>query len=268
VAGHLYIVGLGLEPGLTTLRALEALRACDVVFYEEYTSLPASGSIGDVEALVGKRFLKLSRRDLEDLSARALFEELEKGRRVCLACWGDPMAATTHVYIAAEAVRRGHSYTYIPGVSAITAALGYTGLMAYKLGRVSTLVRPRNPEEARGIYWRVRETLDRGMHVALLLELDAEGGYYMGFDEASRILVSIAEELGDGGFRTRRAIGAAGLASPSQRICYGSLEELSGVRVEKPPQMLILLGDLFFTEREYIESMVARHGRCWSPLQG
>jgi diphthine synthase len=264
--GHLYIVGLGLSPRFITLEAIEIFKSCDHIFYENYTSLPASGSIEDVEAIIGKRFVKLSRKDLEDLSARSLFEALERGEKVCLACWGDPMAATTHIYIATEAVKRGYSYTYIPGVSAITSSLGYAGLMIYRLGRVMSVVRPRSREEASSIYKRIRDTIDRGFHVLLLLELSVEENYYMSFDEASRILLSIASEEGDPGFRYRPGIGAAALGSPGQRICYGSLEELSKTRIEAKPQILLLLGELYFTEKEYIDSMVKRYGKCWGSL--
>ncbi len=264
--GHLYIVGLGLSPMFITLEAIKILELCDHIFYENYTSLPASGSIEDVEAIIGKRFVKLGRRDLEDLSARPLFEALERGEKVCLVCWGDPMAATTHIYIATEAVRRGHGYTYIPGVSAITSSLGYAGLMIYRLGRVMSIVKPRNREEASNIYKKIRETIDRGLHVLLLLELSVEENYYMGFDEASRILISIASEEGDPGFRYRLGIGAAALGSPGQKICYGSLEELSKTRIELKPQILLLPGELYFTEKEYIDSMVKRYGKCWGSL--
>lgn len=264
-SGTLYIVGLGLSPRLVSQRAIEALRSCDYVFYEEYTSIPSEGSIGDIEAIVGKSFRRLSRRDLEDLSAEEIFRILSEGKNVCLASWGDPMAATTHVYIATEAIRRGYGYSYVPGVSAIITALGYSGLMVYKLGRVMTLVRPRSVDEARGIYERIMDTLDRGYHVLLLLEMDSEGGYYMRVDEASRILIEISRSLGQE-IRDHFGIALAGLGSKNQTICYSSLEELSKTALKPIPQMLILVGSLYYTEKEYIENMVRKHGKCWSPL--
>lgn len=263
--GTLYIVGLGLSPGLVSLRAIEVLRSCDYVFYEEYTSIPSEGSIGDIEAIVGKSFRRLSRRDLEDLSAEEIFRILAEGKSVCLASWGDPIAATTHVYIATEAVRRGYGYSYIPGVSAITTALGYSGLMVYRLGRVMTLVRPRGAEEARGMYERIMDTLDRGYHVLLLLEMDSEGEYYMRVDEASRILIEISRTLGHE-IKDLYGVALAGLGSKNQVICYSSLEELSKTTLEPIPQMLILIKSLYYTEREYIDNMVRKHGKCWSPL--
>lgn len=69
--GYLYIVGLGLSPRFITLEAIEILKSCDHIFYENYTSLPASGFIEDAEAIIGKRFVKLGRKDLEDSSARS-----------------------------------------------------------------------------------------------------------------------------------------------------------------------------------------------------
>ncbi len=266
--GYLYIVGLGLSPRTTSLEAIEALRTCDHVFYEEYTSLPSEGSIGDIEAIVGRGFEKLSRRDLEDLSAREIFRLLDMGGRVCLASWGDPMAATTHSYIAAEAIRRGYGYTYIPGVSIVTAALGFSGLMIYKLGRVMTLVRPRSGEEAVEIYRKIRETLDRGMHVLLLLEMDAEKGYYMRIHEACGILLKISRDLGDRDLEGWGALGLAGIGSRSPIACYGSIEDLSRKAVERLPQSILILGRPYFTEQEYIESMVRRYGECWGPLSG
>lgn len=266
--GHLYIVGLGLSPLTTSLWAVEALRSCSHVFYEEYTSAPSEGSIGDVEAMVGKGFKKLSRRDLEDLSAQEIFELLDRGEKVCLACWGDPMAATTHSYIVAEAVRRGYGYTYIPGISIVTAALGFSSLMIYKLGRIMTIVRPRSTEEAMEIYSKIRETLGRGMHVLLLLEMDAEKRYYMRIDEASDIILRISREQGDRDLGSNKAVGLAGLGSRSPVACYGSIEDLSRTRVEKLPQSIVILGKPYFTEQEYLENMVKRYGRCWSPVQG
>jgi diphthine synthase len=263
--GTLYIVGLGLSPGLVSLRAIEVLRSCDHVFYEEYTSIPSEGSIGDIEAIVGKRFRRLSRRDLEDLSAKEILERLSDGKIVCLASWGDPIAATTHIYIATEVISRGYGYSYIPGVSAVITALGYSGLMVYRLGRVMTLVRPRSADEARGIYERIMETLGRGYHVLLLLEMDSEGGYYMRVDEAARILIEISRSLGHE-IRDLFGVALAGLGSKNQAICYSSLEDLSKTALEPIPQMLILVGSLYYTEKEYIDSMVRKHGKCWNPI--
>ncbi len=266
--GHLYIVGLGLSPKMASLQALEALRSCDQVFYEEYTSTPSEGSIEDLESLAGKGFKKLSRKDLEDLSAWEIFEGLEKGKKICLASWGDPFSATTHIYIATEAIKRGYGYTYIPGVSIVTAALGFSGLMIYKLGRVMTLVRQRSPEEGEEIYRKIRETLDRGMHVLLLLEMDSEKGYYMRIHEACGILLKISRDLGDTDLGDRGALGLAGLGSRSSITCYGSLEDLSKIYVEKTPQSILILGQLYYTEHEYLESMVKRYGACWPALLG
>ncbi|GAY25137.1 hypothetical protein ATG_03400 [Desulfurococcaceae archaeon AG1] len=264
--GHLYIVGLGLSPSMVSMLAIETLRSCDHVFYEEYTSIPSEGSIKDIEILTGKGFEKLSRRDLEDLSAIEIFTRLDKGEKICLASWGDPLTATTHIYIASEAVRRGHGYTYIPGISIATTALGFSGLMIYRLGRVMTMVRPRSSEEAGEIYGKIRRTLDQGMHVLLLLEMDVEKGYYMKIHEACEILLKISKDLGDKDLEGRKALGLAGLGSRSQKICYASIKDLSKIVIEKLPQSILILGQPYFTEQEYIESMVKRYGSCWSLL--
>lgn len=266
MGGHLYIVGLGLSPKMTSLEAIEILRACDHVLYEEYTSIPSEGSIGDIEIIVGRGFKKLSRRDLEDLSAQEIFRLLDRGEKVCLASWGDPMTATTHSYIAVEAIRRGYGYTYIPGVSIVTAAFGISGLMIYKLGRVMTLVRPRSHEEADEIYSKIRGTLDLGMHALLLLEMDAEKGYYMRIDEACRILIEVSRRRGDEDLGSRRILGLAGLGSRSPVICYGSVEDLSRKRFDKLPQSILIPGKLYFTEQEYLENMVKRYGECWGTV--
>lgn len=261
--GILYLVGLGPQPEMVTLKALEILGSCDAIFYEEYTSSPSQGSIGEIEVLVGRSFTRLAREDLEDLSGNRIFEELEKGKRVCLAAWGDPMTATTHIALATEALKRGHGFRYVPGVSAVTMVLGLAGLMIYRLGRVMTMVRPRSSEELEGIVSKISETLGRGLGVVLLLEMDGDKGIYMGFPEACRILASKAREMGEEAILRARAFGIAGGGSRRERICYGSLEELSEAIADAYPQSLVLVPQLYFTEREFIESLPAKGERCW-----
>ena len=96
--GRLVFVGLGLgdEDGLS-IAGMKELEAADVVFAEAYTSTLRHGALQRLEARSGRKIELLDRAAVED-GARIMDESERK--RVVLLVAGDPMAATTHAWVA------------------------------------------------------------------------------------------------------------------------------------------------------------------------
>lgn len=135
--GTFYAVGVGPgDPRLMTLRAVEVIRAADVV------AAPRSGAernlalqIADAY-LAGKEILELDMpmtRD-EDVLARshaaaaeALAVPLRAGRTVAFLTLGDPGIYSTVMYVYARVAAMGFAAEVIPGVPSFCAAAAALG---------------------------------------------------------------------------------------------------------------------------------------------
>jgi diphthine synthase len=145
----LIFAGLGLSgtDGMT-VKALNALRECDVIFAEFYTSTLIGTGIDELENVLGKKIKVLHRAQVEEddtiiESARTL--------RVGFVTAGDTMAATTHVDLLIQAAEEGIPAKVFHGVSIFSACPSSLGLQPYKFGRTVTLpfidngYHPRSP---------------------------------------------------------------------------------------------------------------------------
>lgn len=126
--GMVYLVGAGPgDPGLLTVRALELLRAADVVAYDALVA-PAILSLIRPEAEllpVGRRHGrgKTSYRLHPDVLARA-----KAGRTVVRLKAGDPFIFGRGGEEAEELAEAGIPCTIVPGVSAALGAAAYAGI--------------------------------------------------------------------------------------------------------------------------------------------
>ncbi len=233
----LYLIGLGLgsEKSLT-LEGLEAAKKCEC-YFESYTS--KYDSLGGLEKLVGKRIKILRRNDVEEGSQKIL--DSAKSNDTAFFVIGDPLAATTHIYLAAEAKRQGIPIKIIHNAS-IFSAIAECGLQLYKFGRAATVPFGKQTESARDAVYGNRKF---GLHTLLLLDLDAEKDKYMTVKEALEILLEkkIISE--------KEKLIAAHISENSQ-IFYGTPEELMKKKIATP-SVLVLLGKLHFMEKEFLE---------------
>jgi len=239
VAGELYLVGLGLSPEYVSVKALEVLRTADFVYVDTYTSYV------DLELLrrvVGRDLTPIRRADLEERSGALILEMLKRGYRVALAVPGDPLVATTHVTLLLEAHRRGVPFHVVPGVSIVPTALTLSGLMVYKIGKVATVVYPKDGVLFEYPYDVIKLNDSGNLHTVLLLEYDGERGVAMTVREAIEILLTIEERRGEGVLTGERLVVAlAGLGYPGYSVCAGRLKSISNLRVDKVPQTLVVV---------------------------
>jgi diphthine synthase len=239
VVGELYLVGLGLSPEYVSIKALEVLRSADLVYVDVYTSYV---DLELLRSIVGRDLIRIKRADLEERSGAQILELVERGYRVALAVPGDPLVATTHVTLLVEAHRRGIPFHVVPGVSIIPTALTLSGLMVYKIGKVATVVYPKNGILYEYPYDVIKLNDSNNLHTVLLLEYDGERGVAMTVREAIEILQAIEERRGEGVVTGDRLVVAlAGLGYPWYSVCAGRLKSIYGLRVDKVPQTLVVV---------------------------
>ena len=248
VRREVVLVGLGPSPHLITLAGLTEVADADCVFLDTYTS---AVDRSEVEAVLGRPVVPLTRRDLEDMGGEAL---LRCGKSVLLV-GGDPLMATAHGALVASLRARGVLVRVVPGVSIITAALGAACLSPYKLGGVATVTYPRLGVLSERPYEVVEQALSRGMHSVLLLDVADDGGF-MPISDAARILLTLEARIGRGIFKPERLVVAISrLGMRGESVDVAPLGSLPAFRRE-PPSTLIVPGSLNLVEAECLSQLM------------
>lgn len=256
MAGKLILVGLGIgdETGIS-LEGLGQLKSCERLFAESYTNVLPEGTLARLEKLVGKGIELLSR---EQVEGEKVLLDAAASSSVVLAVPGDPMIATTHISLVLAAKKKGIPVRIIHASSILSAAIGESGLQAYKFGKTVTLAYWRSNYRPMAAYEVIAENLSRGLHTLLLLDIDEKLGA-MKPQEAARILLEMEK------FAMRRILlpetkvaVLSGIGRDGARLSFLSLASLNGGQPSSRPQapsVLILPGNLHFLEKEFLESL-------------
>ena len=137
MTSELIFVGLGLSgtDGMT-VKAFNALKECDKIYAEFYTSMLIGTKVEDLEAALGKRVHVLYRAQVEECDD-VIKDAMEM--RVGFITAGDTMSATTHVDLRIQAAEAGIPVRVFHGISIFSACPTSLGLQHYKFGRTVTL---------------------------------------------------------------------------------------------------------------------------------
>ncbi|MEM4308691.1 MAG: diphthine synthase [Thermoplasmata archaeon] len=251
-------VGLGLYDELDiSLRGLEVVRNAELVFAEFYTSVLAGAKIAMLENLYGRKINLLKREDIEQNFDNLL--GLAKEKNVVLLCAGDSMTATTHSFLRVEAIKRGIKTQIIHGASIYTAAPAILGLHIYKFGRCVSLPKPEKGFFPTSPYYSILKNHENGLHTLILLDIKAEENYLMSANEGIHILVELEEREKKGLFTAETKLCVVARAgSPDCIAAYGPISELERVDFGKPPHVLVLPGELHFSEEESLKLIKVR----------
>jgi len=245
---ELAFVGLGLadERGVSE-RARAVLAAADVVFAEEYTAVAPPGTVERLGRLVGKEIVRLDRPLLE--SEAPILEALRAHARVALVVVGDPFAATTHVALRLAAEKAGHSWSYCPNASILTAAAGMLGLMHYRFGRTVSMPLPAEGFAPTSPLEHIAMNRSRDLHTLVLLDLRPERGEFL---SAHRTLELIRERDPLEAFLPDDAMLAvvARVGQEDARAWVGPFARLRGVDFGPPMHALVVLAPTLHFEEE------------------
>ncbi len=247
--GELLFVGLGLgSMEDMSIRALNALKSCDAVYGEFYTSKLIDSDLAQIESFIGKRIKKLERVDVEEGGELI---EAAKTKRVAFVTAGDTMAATTHVDLRLQAIELGIPTRLIHGVSIFTACASALGLQPYKFGRTITLPFQEKGYSPSSPYENILENSRRGLHSLVLLDIRESEGRYMSAAEGAQWLVDAEERLGGGLVKhDTLMIGCARVGSATERLVAAYPSQLVGQDLGPPLHTLVLPGRLHFMEAE------------------
>lgn len=247
----LIFIGLGLHDERDiTLRGLEEMRSCDLIFAEFYTSKMSGLDVKKLESLIDKKITVLERKDVEEKAYEALLAPA-KNKRVALLVAGDPLISTTHVQLRIEAKKLGIQTKVVHNASILSAAISLSGLHNYKFGRSATIALPEKGFFPETPYEVVKENQLRGLHTLLFLDIKAEK--LLTANEALKILLQLEEKRKENIITYETlALVLGSVGSQDYVLRAGRIKELIDYDFASPPHTLIIPGKLHFLEEEYL----------------
>lgn len=274
----LYVIGLGLadEKGrftvlnqLTladiTVKGLEAVKRCERVYLEAYTSQLLI-SADRLSEFYGKQVV-VADRDMVELEADKILDGADTVD-VAFLVVGDPYGATTHTDLVHRAHERQIPTKTIHNAS-IMNAVGACGLQLYRFGYTVSVCFFSESWRPDSFYDRVRENYKLNMHTLCLLDIKVKEELPENMCKKNRIFepprfmtVNLAiEQLFEVEFNRKEgfiskntiAIGIARLGADSQQIIAGTLEELVCQDFGAPLHSLVLAAEMHFLEADVVE---------------
>ena len=255
----LTFVGLGLyDEKDITVKGLEAVKAADILFMEEYTSNLMGTNIKKLETFYRKKIELLTRKEIEEKNI--IIKNAEK-KNVAFLVPGDSLLATTHHAIYIEALENGIKTRIIHGVSIFVAAPALSGLQAYKFGRTVTIPYSDNDYLPFSPYEQIINNFNSGLHTLVLFDIKAAENRYMSVGEASENILLMREKLIKSGYAVHKTpiddktqvIGIARAGSDDFTIKIDSLKNMVNASMGPPLHCMVIPSKLHFIEEEALE---------------
>jgi len=234
----LYFIGLGLENSDLSEKALKALKKCDTLYFETYTSLGID--VGKLSLKI-KKNITLVDRDFVEQGSEKLLQEAKK-RNVGLLVQGDCLSATTHSGLLLECKQKNIPCEIIHGISILTAVAN-TGLSLYHFGKTASIPFQKNVKTP---YLVLQQNLEHGMHTLFLLDLDPKHKKFLSVPEALHYLL-------EQGMENRLCVGCMQLGTAKEIIKVGKARDLLKENFNIHPQCLIVTGKMHFIEEDFLK---------------
>jgi uroporphyrinogen III methyltransferase/synthase len=231
--GRVVLVGAGPgDPGLMTVRALEAIAQADVVLYDKLIPPTAlAGARPDAELLdVGK--VGGGEQVPQDETHRLLLTHAQAGRNVVRVKGGDPFVFGRGGEEALLCREHGIPFEVVPGVTAGVAAAAYAGIPVTQRGMAAAVAFVTGHEDpAKG---------ETQIDWPALAAFPGTLVFYMGV----RALPRIADQLTEHGRPAHEPVAIVERGTlPDQRTVHGTLDtiaELAAAAGVKPPSVTIV----------------------------
>jgi len=245
----LYLIGIGLNDEKDiTVKGLEIVRRCDLVYLENYTS-KLQVEVGKMEEFYGKKVIFADRELIESGFEKIMEEAKEKD--VALLIIGDVFGATTHVELISRLKKENVEYEIIHNASIINA-VGGTGLELYKFGKITSIPFENSNIEAPYDVLKANGEL----HTLFLLDLNPEENKFMSFNEAIEYLLKVEGKRKENVFdNDKLCIACAALGGEKQVIKAGKTKDLVKEKIDAYPQCFIVPGKLHFIEEEFLKNL-------------
>ena len=247
----LYLIGIGLgDEKDITLKGLEAVKQCDKIYLENYTSI-LECDVKKLNKLYGKKVI-LADREMIEKESEKIVAEAEK-KEIAVLIIGDVFGATTHIELFRLAKEKNVLVKTINNASILTA-VGITGLELYKFGKTTSIPFFEEYLNLETPYLVLKENQKFGLHTLMLLDLDPSKERFMTVNDALQILEKIEEKKKEKAItKDTLFVGCARLGRIDYLVKKGTLKELKSFDFGKPPHCLIVPGKLHFMEEEVLE---------------
>lgn len=267
----LYIVGLGLgDERDITLRGLEAVKKCDKVYIEAYTSLLSFGlssnGLSTLEKLYGKPVILADREMVEEKADEIL--SAARASDVAFLVVGDPFGATTHTDLVVRAKKLGIDVKVVHNASVMNA-IGICGLQLYRYGETVSIPFFTETWRPDSFYEKIQRNRNLGLHTLCLLDIRVkepsleslcrgkkqyEPPRYMTIKTAIEQLLEVEQTKGESVYgEDTECVGFARLGSEDQVIVAGSMRELQLVDFGAPLHCLVITGNTHPVEEEMLD---------------
>jgi len=260
----LYMIGLGLgDKEDITLKGLNAIEHCELIFLENYTSI-LNNTLEELEDFYEKKIILASRELVEKESDQIL--EPAKTKNVAFLVVGDVFGATTHTDLFLRAKEKKIDVHIINNTS-ILNAVGITGLELYKFGKTTSIVFEDDNWLPETPYKAIQENLERGLHTLCLLDIKVaepskenlkkginkpEKPRFMTINEAIKILRKLEQKIKSKIILDKTlCVGVARLGN-NFKIKSGTIFELENYDFGAPLHSIIIVGKLHEIEKEML----------------
>ncbi|XP_028784695.1 probable diphthine methyl ester synthase isoform X3 [Neltuma alba] len=267
----LYIIGLGLgnEQDIT-LKGLEAVRKCQKVYMEAYTSLLSFGlstdGLSNLEKLYGKAITLADREMVEEKADDILSDSRDAD--VAFLVVGDPFGATTHTDLVVRAKKMGIDVKIVHNASVMNA-IGICGLQLYRYGETVSIPFFTESWRPDSFYEKIEKNKEMGLHTLCLLDIRVkepsleslcrgrkiyEPPRYMTINTAIEQLLEIGQAREDPVYtEDTECVGFARLGSEDQMIVAGTMRQLRSIDFGAPLHCLVIIGKMHPLEEEMLD---------------
>ncbi len=237
----LYLIGLGLDKKDISLDALEAVKECEQVFLEHYTTTLPYDKI-ELEKVIKKKIMLIER---EKVESEFLVKQGKK-ENVCLLVYGDPLMATTHISLLIDA-KKAKVRTKVFHNASVFAAISDTGLQLYKFGKTTSIPRWQKNYKPTSFFETIIDNLRIGAHTLLLVDIG------LSLEEALHELSEASNA------QLREILICSKLGTANKIILYGKLEHfIRRMPRLQEPFCIIVPAKMHFSEEEYIKNFYSK----------
>ncbi|CAI0382740.1 unnamed protein product [Linum tenue] len=266
----LYVIGLGLgDEKDITLRGLEAVKKCEKVFMEAYTSLLSFGlsddGIATLENLYGKPITIADREMVEEKADEIL--SAAGASDVAFLVVGDPFGATTHSDLVVRARELGIGVKVVHNASVMNA-IGVCGLQLYRYGETVSIPFFTDVWRPDSFYEKIQKNRELGLHTLCLLDIRVkepsweslsrgkkkyEPPRYMTINTAIEQLLEVLQKREGSAYdEDTDCVGFARVGSEDQKIVAGPMKQLLSVDFGSPLHCLVITGQTHPLEEEML----------------
>ncbi len=244
----LFLIGLGLDKGDISARALAQLKKCNKILLDPYTNRVSDDYIKYIEEETGKKVEPLTRSDLEEKAKETI--KAAKDEDIAIIVSGDPLIATTHHTTLLDlAVSEGIKAKVFHASSIFSAAIGISGLDIYKFGPTTTIPFWSERYKPTSFIDVIKKNIENGEHTLVLLDYDYKNERGMSLQEAFDLLEKARSAKG---VKLEKILVLGDIGKESEEIAYGNMQSLMGIsgRFDGKVLSLIIPSHLNFSEEE------------------